>query len=931
MESPTVNLKLRVPVPCWLAFYAVLLSVAPEAVEAAVSYDSDGDGQIEISTLAQLNAVRWDLDGDGAVDNSANAAVYAAAFPNAATDMGCPTTADDADDYDCSGYELAVDLDFDTDGDGAVNWTDDYWNSGAGWAPISEFATTFEGNGHAISNLYINRTTRNIGLFGSVSTGGQVRNVAVRDVAVTGSGQSNWVGGLVGVNRGIIIDSYATGEVANSGNGGVGGLVGGNHGRGRIVASYATGVVTGSGGISAVGGLVGSNYRFGRIVASYATGAVTGSGNGFAVGGLVAGSSGSIVASYATGAVTGSGVNFTVGGLEAGSSGSIVASYWNIETSRQASSGGGVGKTTMELCAPTGYTGIYANWNLDLDGDNTDDDPWDFGTASEYPVLRRDFDGDGDIDADDVDPQRTVASSPSSIPVSTVSYDSDGDGLIEIRTLAQLNAIRWDLDGDGAVDSGTNRQAYTTAFPDAVASMGCALVDHDEHPATPDVPVCTGYELKGDLDFDTDGDGDVDNLDEYWHSGEGWDPIGSPGTGNEFIATFEGNDHTISRLYIDRSSSRIGLFGVVGNGGRVRNLGVVDVDVSGSSRGVIVGGLAGKNAGIITGSHVTGSVTSTGAGSSEVGGLVGRNGGSSDRGSSIAASYTEATVTGPGSSFRSRVGGLAGYNYGSIRASYASGAVTGTGNQSHVGGLVGLHNGGKIAVCYATGAVTGKTNVGGLVGQNDVSIGASYATGAVTGDDSAGGLVGYNQWGYIRAGYATGWVTSSGSDVGGLVGRNQGSGVSNSYWNTTTSGRVSSTAGEGKTTGELQTPSGYTGIYAAWNLDLDNADGDSDTATGGDEPWDFGTAQQYPALRADFDGDGMDTWQEFGRQRPDASPTTGGTTGSTTDFNGDGRTDFVDFFLFADAYGSTNAKFDLDGNGTVDFADFFKFVDAFGS
>ena len=52
---------------------------------------------------------------------------------------------------------------------------------------------------------------------------------------------------------------------------------------------------------------------------------------------------------------------------------------------------------------------------------------------------------------------------------------------------------------------------------------------------------------------------------------------------------------------------------------------------------------------------------------------------------------------------------------------------------------------------------------------------------------------------------------------------------------------------------------------------------------------------------------------------------------ATADFNGDGRTDFVDFFLFADAYGSTNAKFDLDGNGTVDFADFFKFVDAFGS
>ena len=61
-----------------------------------------------------------------------------------------------------------------------------------------------------------------------------------------------------------------------------------------------------------------------------------------------------------------------------------------------------------------------------------------------------------------------------------------------------------------------------------------------------------------------------------------------------------------------------------------------------------------------------------------------------------------------------------------------------------------------------------------------------------------------------------------------------------------------------------------------------------------------------------------------------SSGTTGATT-AATDFNGDGRTDFVDFFLFADAYGGTDSRFDLDGNGTVDFADFFKFVDAFGS
>ena len=398
-----------------------------------------------------------------------------------------------------------------------------------------------------------------------------------------------------------------------------------------------------------------------------------------------------------------------------------------------------------------------------------------------------------------------------------VSYDTDGDGLIEVSTLAQLNAIRWDLDGDGDPDDLANTDAYATAFPDAVPGMGCPTTTEDA-----DDNDCTGYELVADLDFDTDGDGDVDSADEYWHRGDGWEPIGSSGTGNDFIATFEGNGHTITRMFINRSSARIGLFGVVGNGGRVRNVGVREVSVTGSSQGNTMGGLAGKNAGSITASYVTGSVTSTG-GTSEVGGLVGRNGGPSDSGSSIVSSYAAASVTGPG---RSRVGGLAGYNYGRIRASYASGAVTGTGNQPYVGGLVGLHNGGSIA-----------------------------------------------------ASYATGWISGSGSNVvGGLVGRNDG-GISDSYWNTATSGQVTSPGGEGKTTAELQTPTGYTGIYASWNLDLDNSDGDGDATTGGDDPWDFGTASDYPVVRLDFDGDGRATWQEFGEQRPDAStPTDAGSS-----------------------------------------------------
>ena len=48
----------------------------------------------------------------------------------------------------------------------------------------------------------------------------------------------------------------------------------------------------------------------------------------------------------------------------------------------------GAGKTTGELQTPTGYSSIYANWNVNVDGVTGNDDPWDFGTSSQYPILK---------------------------------------------------------------------------------------------------------------------------------------------------------------------------------------------------------------------------------------------------------------------------------------------------------------------------------------------------------------------------------------------------------------------------------------------------------------------------------------------------------------------------------------------------------------
>ena len=138
-------------------------------------------------------------------------------------------------------------------------------------------------------------------------------------------------------------------------------------------------------------------------------------------------------------------------------------------------------------------------------------------------------------------------------------YDTDGDGLIGISNLAQLDAMRYDLDGNGY--AGTVA-AYAAAFPSALDRMfGCGLDG------------CSGYELLADLDFDTDGDGTVDSDDDYWNDGDGWQPIGwdSRGFPRFFNATFEGNEHTLSNLFTT-GRGYSGLFSAIGLDGEVHDL-----------------------------------------------------------------------------------------------------------------------------------------------------------------------------------------------------------------------------------------------------------------------------------------------------------------------------------------------------------------------
>ncbi len=366
-----------------------------------------------------------------------------------------------------------------------------------------------------------------------------------------------------------------------------------------------------------------------------------------------------------------------------------------------------------------------------------------------------------------------------------VDYDADDDGLIEVSSLAQLDAVRWDLDGNGA----STNASHAVAFPRASDGMGC--------PSTG----CKGYELTADLDFDTDGDGSADSEDDYWNDGSGWDPIGD--SSNEFRAIFDGNGRSLSNLFIDRDSTdRVGLFANTGGLSTVRNLRLVSVDVTGRDA---------------------------------VGGLVGYN-----NDSRVTSVCVSGDVAG-----RDYVGGITGRNDGAVKNGCSSAEVSG---DDYVGGLVGW-NYEILTVGYATGDVSGATLIGGLVGRNDAIMTNGYATGDVTASSEAGGLVGRNE-GRITSGYATGDVTAS-SQAGGLVGsRHRRAQVSASYWDTGSSGLSASSGGVGKTTAELQSPTSAVGIYSAWDAVV----------------WDFGTSAQYPAMKADIDGDSTSTLQEFGNQ-----------------------------------------------------------------
>jgi hypothetical protein len=244
-----------------------------------------------------------------------------------------------------------------------------------------------------------------------------------------------------------------------------------------------------------------------------------------------------------------------------------------------------------------------------------------------------------------------------------------------------------------------------------------------------------------------------------------------PGT---YSGVFDGNGFVIEKLSYNTGSWPTGFVRELT--GTIKNLGLIDINYVGYCH---LGGIVGiaQVGSFVSNSFVEGQIahSNMATNNNSVGGLVGHNSGT------ISNSYSKVTINGGGGGGSDDIGGLVGYNdTGAISSSYSDSAIN----------------------------VINGDNVGGLVGQNRGSISSSYALGSVTGDSTSsayGGLVGYvgSSSSLIENSFSA-VVVSAQSPMGGLVAQTVGGAtVNNSYWDLNTSGQVTSAAGSGLTTTQL--------------------------------------------------------------------------------------------------------------------------------
>lgn len=194
----------------------------------------------------------------------------------------------------------------------------------------------------------------------------------------------------------------------------------------------------------------------------------------------------------------------------------------------------------------------------------------------------------------------------------------------------------------------------------------------------------------------------------------------------QYSGMFDGNNKTVSGLYFNGNSTRIGLFGSSEADGSIKNVGVVDSYFKGNN---FVGGVCGRNDGTITNCYNAGNLTAIES-AATIGGICGYNGGT------IANCYNTGTVTTTGSV--ASVGGVCGCSIAPISNCYNIGIVTATCSDADISGICGYYygpikncyhladtedeNGGKTTAQFASGEVAYLLSQGCTVGEGEDAV-----------------------------------------------------------------------------------------------------------------------------------------------------------------------------------------------------------------
>lgn len=612
---------------------------------------------------------------------------------------------------------------------------------------------TFDGRGNRIIGLTV--SGENAGIFSTIGTNGVVKDVNIYSGTFTGSENA---GAVAGVNSGRIEGIVTFGNTVTS-NGNAGGIVGFNDS-----GSFSEDETTGS---------TNDGVLTNGIYDVESTGSVIADSSTAVAGGLVGTNNGGIANSFSDSAVT-VGTNVT-GGTSAGLGGVVGINNGNVQyvDSLGVTNGGATNSSNIGGIIGTNNGNMYSGYNESIVsgkdnvggiiGENEgkyENDKWNGGTVANV--------------------------------VNATGVTGTGN---KVGGLLGTNI--------GSVENGRNNGTIT-----GNEYVG-GLVGSNAQGAT----------LKNLVN-----DSSAAITGEQYVGGIAGDNAGTITTGNEET------DETVNLINRGTITGQQYVGGVAGrNSGTITNANNdVELNVKDSTADAkYFGGIAGVNTGTINKATNTADVNADGA--TYVGGIVGKNDGTlkdmaGNSGNVTGKNYVggvaglntnnkpldgvKASNTGTVFATAGGAGGIFAVNNADITNSKLTnnGAVIGNGGNG-TGGIFGVNSGDiseSSLINEVDGQVIGTNNVGGLIGKNTGTITGGrddadsyykyqiYNNGVINvgtygdtdkdGDyefkvgtgSNIGGLIGDNQ-GSLTAGYNTGAINASGStNVGGIAGSNSG-------------------------------------------------------------------------------------------------------------------------------------------------------------